>query len=761
MPSEKNQERELNLYFSLWSAQVDLEVWQGQEKMDIFSIDTGFQKAGTREKSMHLKIKYFGKTTNELLTLKVRLSKVYDSKWSNYAISAITLHQDINLTGLKVPEETIISLEKMTQLSYTTVPTNASIVQVECIIGDTSIVTFEDDQLIGHKVGKTTIQIKSGNVLSNIGTIVVSDLILTPENQILKVPISGTTKRLFSAYDNQIKYSNVNWIVSPSKDYLKINEKGLLIITPSNEYASGTDLKIIVTALDKFSDRKANVLVNVRFTRNLEMPSNPVNKLDWKLYYQDEFNNQKLDRLGWSDYYLRSWATYGDHGAKANYSFENGSLILKIDEGAKPWSESDDTVISSSIQSFERTGLHKFGINKYEQSRIIPIFDGIPTTKYGYFEIRAKLPDETDGSHNAWWMVGTQEDMNIYEKGTDYITNQMMEIDINETPFLNIQNNTIVSTYHGYETDAIADVTAYYYNIDYSEADIDNEFHIYGLEWNEDELIFYFDNKEFRRIKVKIDHRLTTLLGIYTNSWGGDDAGMYPKEFTIDYFRIYKRLDTKGIANDIFFNENTIPQKVAVPTDDKIVSFKIEATVVDPFHEKVSNSELEWYFAKDTAFKEPTEVSGATIDSKTGRVEIDKNIKVGTILRVSVRLATNLRVRQSYRIFVENQSESIPTSILFEDETNVKFNCYPIGDNKQVYEIKAAVYDQYLQRMDTPVSFTLVKDTPGLTSIEPIGVDLDSSGNLTIFPEAIVGDVFYIQANATGLTNNYIVKLTE
>lgn len=760
VPAEKYQVRELNLYFSVWGAQVDFEVWQGQEKVDHVTVDTGAQEAGSKEKAQHMTIKYSGNGTNEPITLKGKLSKAYDARWSNYALSAITLHQNISLTSIQIPKETIITLKKNSQFSYTTTPINASVDQLEYIIGDTSIVSFEDGQLIGNKSGETTIQIKSGNIISNVGKILVSDLTLFPQNQSLTVPMSGTSRRRFTVFDSQkTKYSDVNWSVNPVKDYLKIDEDGLLTITPSTEFKPGTNLAVVVTATDKRSECKVSVPVKVRFTKNLETPANPISKLGWELYYQDEFNNKELDRLSWSDYYLRNWATEGDKSAKANYSFEDGAIVLKIDEGAKPWSPLDGKVISSGIQSFEKTGLHKFGSNKYDQSRVIPTFDGSATTKYGYFEIRAKLPDETDGSHNAWWMIGNQEDMNIYESGADYVTNQMMEVDINESPFKNIQNNTIVSTYHPYETDSISDATASYDRIDPEIADIDNEFHTYGLEWNENELIFYFDNQEFRRIKVKIDHRLATLLGIYANSWGGDDKGIYPKEFTVDYFRIYKRLETKGFVNDIFFDENTIPQKVAVPIDDATHSFQIKATPVDTFHKNIANAELEWYFAKDTPFKEPTKVTGATIDSKTGKVTIDKTIHAGTVLRVSARSVTNPRIRQSYRIFVENQAEAKPTVILFEDKQ--KINNFSIGSEEQQYDIKAAVYDQYLQKMETLVDFKLVKDTPGLTPAQLTGVSLSSEGKLIVSPEAIEGEIFYVQASANGLTNNYTVQLTK
>ncbi len=51
-------------------------------------------------------------------------------------------------------------------------------------------------------------------------------------------------------------------------------------------------------------------------------------------------------------------------------------------------------------------------------------------TKYGYFEIRAKLANCGGGGHQAWWMVGMQQDTNDW-----FNSKQTGEIDILETFF--------------------------------------------------------------------------------------------------------------------------------------------------------------------------------------------------------------------------------------------------------------------------------------------------------------------------------------
>lgn len=51
-------------------------------------------------------------------------------------------------------------------------------------------------------------------------------------------------------------------------------------------------------------------------------------------------------------------------------------------------------------------------------------------TTYGYFEIRAKLSKSLGGGHQAWWLVGMQNDTNDWAN-----SKETGEIDIIETFF--------------------------------------------------------------------------------------------------------------------------------------------------------------------------------------------------------------------------------------------------------------------------------------------------------------------------------------
>lgn len=593
--------------------------------------------------------------------------------------------------------------------------------------------------------------------------LVAGALNISPKDQVLPVPQSGTTKRRFSAKINgsDVSYNHVIWSVDGNKDYITIDQDGLLVIRPSNEMLPGESFTVNVQAKDKDSDVRGSIPVKIQFNKNSESAPNPLSKEGYTLYHASEFNDNDIDRTAWSDYYLRQWATNGDAQSHAKYDFEDGALVLKIDEDSEPWSPLDGRVTVSSLVSYEKTGLHKFGNNSYSASRNIPTFDGAATTKYGYFEMRAKMPTAADGSHVAWWMVGNQEDQNIYDTGTTYVSNQVSEIDINESPFNTIQANQWFSTYHqwGSDTSLTGSTPGNNYvptGLD-PESRLDSEFHNYGMEWDENGLYFYFDGKLIRTMSVQLDHRLETLLSIYTNSWGGQDAGIYPKEFAIDYFRIYKKNNTIGKINDIFFDLSTVPQKLKKPSSGETTTMKITAIPVDSMHNPVADAELEWYFASDIPFKKETSIPGASIDRATGEVTITDQIAAPTVLRVSVKSKDNIRIRQSYRIMVENESNPIPTSIFFKGGNNV--NEIPVPSITKEIQLEAVLYDQYLQPMSNSMEYSLVKDTPGLMPVSPSGVSLTGEGKLIIEPNANPGEVFYVHAKSGNISNNFIIQL--
>jgi hypothetical protein len=74
---------------------------------------------------------------------------------------------------------------------------------------------------------------------------------------------------------------------------------------------------------------------------------------------------------------------------------------------------------------------------------------------------------------------------------------------------------------------------------------------------------FYVDNQLVKTTNRTFDYRMMTFLGLYPQG-GMDKANKtFPKEFTIDYFRIYKKEQKKvslknKISERLFFAQNHI-----------------------------------------------------------------------------------------------------------------------------------------------------------------------------------------------------------
>lgn len=73
--------------------------------------------------------------------------------------------------------------------------------------------------------------------------------------------------------------------------------------------------------------------------------------------------------------------------------------------------------------------------------------------------------------------------------------------------------------------------------------DFARDFHTYGLEWNENELVFYFNGKPIRREKNTICHgEAPVWLSLAIIGWAGIISDAIAGTFMeVDYVRIYER----------------------------------------------------------------------------------------------------------------------------------------------------------------------------------------------------------------------------
>lgn len=259
---------------------------------------------------------------------------------------------------------------------------------------------------------------------------------------------------------------------------------------------------------------------------------------DWK----DDFDESTLNSDKWLPEYLPH-NTSSAEGCQTKYTTKDGTLKLVIDEESVDYytgekDRVDGGFMVSSIQTYEKNGLHMKATN----TPVEP-FEGY-ATQYGYFELRCKMPACGGGGVAAWWMVGTQYDAK--DNGLD--STQNGEIDIFETFFENA--NEFTPKVHTWND---PDLEEWSQKVQL-EGDYVNEWHIYGMDWTPEYLVFYVDGQEVARTNQSPQYDMCMFLSLYTSGypdyWGGGAANeVYPKEWEIDYIRVYK--DENGYPNAV------------------------------------------------------------------------------------------------------------------------------------------------------------------------------------------------------------------
>lgn len=255
---------------------------------------------------------------------------------------------------------------------------------------------------------------------------------------------------------------------------------------------------------------------------------------NWDLAFEDTFDqNTELDKNKWIDFYRPGRAEYKtEHGkksgaTKANYVIEDGILKIRIDENL-PSRKNKHSGTVSSIQTSRFTY-----DKKTDTCKTIDKF----VTKYGWFEIRCRMP-KGSGLHSAFWLL--QKDPNDQEYGLDGIRKKVgdgvVEIDIFEMLGGKVEEKVNYFNVHFTKTGH------YKYKFDF---DCSKEFHVWALNWEEGRLTWYLDGKKIRVYEGETPKtKMYLLLGLYQGSnWTGPlDLDMpYPRDFEIDYVRIWTK----------------------------------------------------------------------------------------------------------------------------------------------------------------------------------------------------------------------------
>ncbi len=257
------------------------------------------------------------------------------------------------------------------------------------------------------------------------------------------------------------------------------------------------------------------VLGSVVFALSVDFPANPLEKIGYQLVAHDEFSETKLNTQLWSPSYLASRTSPERSAAK--YYFSNDCLVLFVnDKSLGYFKDGPSQMTASSLQTGDDNRLHKPKVHDHDIARVMNF-----APKYGYFEIRAKLPKQ---AYAAFWLIGARE-----------ASNQSAEIDI----FENIEGSQppqLKFGLHAWDDKNIKE------NKDGKNLRLEppfdptEGFHTYGLDWSEKGCELYYDNQVITHSLQTPNYPCVILLTLQ-----GTTKVTSQQEFVIDYFRGYQR----------------------------------------------------------------------------------------------------------------------------------------------------------------------------------------------------------------------------
>lgn len=253
---------------------------------------------------------------------------------------------------------------------------------------------------------------------------------------------------------------------------------------------------------------------------------------NWKLVWSDEFDGTELDTSKW-DYRMsmmgQNWKAWTDKGVHLDGN--SNAVFTCIEENGMPVSSQLQTGYNFMDEPVQST---KFG-NDALQWNIGKLKENKFTKKYGYFECRCRL-QQRNGWWSAFWvqspMIGASLDPAM--SGT--------ELDIMECfkPGDIVSHNAFTG---GYGLDMKRKYVGGVKGLD------KQEFHRFGMLWDETGYTFYIDGKEDGHISEHISH-IPEFILISTEVDGYRHEEHAPTEaafksvgdtFLVDYVRVFDK----------------------------------------------------------------------------------------------------------------------------------------------------------------------------------------------------------------------------
>ena len=243
--------------------------------------------------------------------------------------------------------------------------------------------------------------------------------------------------------------------------------------------------------------------------------------------FSDEFNKSKLDEAKWWDFNPAWHGRKPSHFARSNVKVKKGLLRLSA-------KSLDPKKVS--IQDKSR------GYDKFSTA----IIRSKNRSYYGYYEARAKSMKAA--VCNAFWLYDPLDESIKYREG-EYSE----EIDIFEVfGKANKKENqrAYYAAVHRYQTpyvESLVNKRKYKLENRYTRLEVPydfyEDFHVYGLLWTADELVWFLDGKEvFRRKNDFFKRPLHVIFDAeIMETWDGlPNVDDLPSTFEVDYVRVWR-----------------------------------------------------------------------------------------------------------------------------------------------------------------------------------------------------------------------------
>lgn len=247
------------------------------------------------------------------------------------------------------------------------------------------------------------------------------------------------------------------------------------------------------------------------------IPTPVAAKEGWELVWHDEFDGKTINRSDWT--FDLGGGGWGNGEAQVYTDLPQNARLVK-----------GLLVIEARKEPNEQGGF------QFTSARLKT--QGLKTFQYGRIEARMKVPAGA-GMWPAFWMLGS----NIDQVGWP----DCGEIDIME--YVGREPNLIMGTLHGPGYSGALGLTSRSVQ-DYAIAD---DFHTYAVEWNRDQIRWFFDDVEYHTLtrsdvgeeRWVFDQPFFLILNLAVGgTLGGfiSPDAVFPAQVYVDYVRVYQRV---------------------------------------------------------------------------------------------------------------------------------------------------------------------------------------------------------------------------